>query len=255
MGLHQDNKPLGQYLSVSYGSIVLKSDKPDEGFETITLIDKETQEPFEKYIKRFASLDGRIKDIEWYDRDWNKKRFMGMKIHVKDGGEHFYLDLMYGTRPFNAFMHLMDSIDYDKTVEFVAFKDRASDNTVFLVKQDGAVIQWNYTKNDPGDCPPATKNRLGKWNFDDQEEWLHDRLMNHVIPTVKSLNEFDEPEREYTGTQEDADTIAERAAIESEKAFNPPRRNALNDPRNPLNQGPDETQDMPDYVKNSMEAQ
>lgn len=46
----------------------------------------------------------------------------------------------------------------------------------------------------------------------------------------------------------DYDARQERAAIESEKAFNPRRYDPNDDPANPLNQGPDETQDVPEGI-------
>lgn len=53
-------------------------------------------------------------------------------------------------------------------------------------------------------------------------------------------------ERAYSGEEDDYDTRQERAAIESEKAFNPRRYDPNDDPANPLNQGPDELQDVPE---------
>ncbi len=259
MALHEQRANDGLFLSIKRGALCLESKEPKEGYE---LVEGEVDgQPYTKYIKKFAALDGRISKVEWYERDSTYGKFRGIKLHIKDQGEHYSIDLPLASRPYDYFTKVAENIDYERPVEIVAWTDKKRDVTVgghlptaFAIKQDDKFVQWKYTREDMGDCPEAKQTRTGKWNFDDQRDWLLERIIDVVIPHVEKVNAFLEPEPEYSGVEQDADTIAERAAIESEKAFNPPRRTGI-DKNDPLHKGPDETQDMPDYVKNSLEAE
>ena len=206
--LHEQRNGTGLFLSVKHGALCLESKEPKEGYE---LIEGEVNgTPYSKYIKKYAGMDGRIAKIEWYEREGDYGTFRGLKIAIKDGGEHYYLDLPFEKRPYDYFTKVAENIDYSKPVEIVAWPDRKHDRqTAFAIKQDGKFIQWKYTKEDMGECPEAKQLRTGKWSFDKQREWLLDRIINVVIPNVDALNVFDEVEPEYTGSDEFApDTTA-----------------------------------------------
>ena len=81
-------------------------------------------------------------------------------------------------------MKLAENIDFSQPVEFSAWQDTKTDKTAFNVKQGGKSVPQKYTQDDPGDCPPPVQSKLGKWNFDAQEEFLFDRMENVVIPMV-----------------------------------------------------------------------
>jgi hypothetical protein len=212
MGLHEKRESSGNFLLVKHHSLVLESKEPKEGYEEIhpqNPQDKKEDGTFgtvTKYIKRFASVDGMVKRIEWYDSgDKYEDRFMSVRIHITDNGEYFQLELPFNSRPYDSFTKLMENIDFTKPVEFSVWYDKRQDKTAFAVRQAGIPVKWKYTRDDMGDCPVPTQNTLGKWNFDTQKEWLHSRLINVVIPQVDALNAFDEPQDEYD---------EERAAIQ-----------------------------------------
>lgn len=199
--LHEQRQNDGLYLGVKHGALCLESKEPKEGYE---LIEGEVDgEPYSKYIKKFAGVDGRITKIEWYERSGNYGTFRGLKVRLKDKGEIYTIDLPFEKRPYDYFTKVADNIDFSQPVEIVAWPDREKPKqTVFAIKQDGKFIQWRYTKEDMGDCPPAKQLRTGKWSFDAQREWLLDNIINNIIPKVDALNEFDEPEDEYPEEEE-----------------------------------------------------
>lgn len=236
--LYEQRQNDGLFLSVKHGALCLESKEPKEGYE---FIEGEVDgEPYAKYIKRFAGMDGIITKIEWYERSGTYGTFRGLKIVVKDKGEVYLLDLPYEKRHYDYFTKVAENIDYSKPVEIVTWPDREKPKqTVFAIKQDGKFIQWKYTKDNMGDCPPAKQLRSGKWNFDDQRDWLLENLINVVIPRVNALHEFDEPQPEYTGDDE-----AERAAIAEEprtlkEVILEKARAVGSDPNDPLNAPPD----------------
>lgn len=193
MGLENNNNGEGMNLVyVKHGGLVLESDEPREGYEKKDDIKNPTTgEMITKYIQKYSALTGRITNIRWYDtKDEYTFRFQGLKIIVDDGDVAYTLDLPYGKRSYDNFTKMAENIDYKQPITFIAFPDKEDpQTTVFTAKQDGNVVRQKYTKNDPGDCPPATENkRTGKWNFDAQRDWLLDRIHEVVIPCVQELN-------------------------------------------------------------------
>lgn len=252
--LHEKRVTEGNFLLIKHHSLVLESKEPREGYEPIVVTNpkkkNEDGTPFTltKYIKRYEAVDGMIKRIEWYDsKDAYATRFMGLKIHLTDKGEYFQIDLPYNSRPYDAFTKLAENIDYAKPVEFSVWHNRRDDNTAFAVRQDEIPIKWKYVKDDMGECPNAVQDELGNWDFKAQRIWLRNQMLTVVIPHVDAINAFDEPEPEYSGTDaENEDDRSERAAIESEAAFNPPSKGKAKA------KGADEPPEMPPMDTNAI---
>lgn len=214
--LHEQRQNDGLFLSVKHGGLCLESKEPREGYE---LVEGEVNgTPYSKYIKKFAGLDGIITKIEWYERAGDYGTFRGLKLRIVDGDETYFLDLPFEKRPYDYFTKVAENIDYSKPVEIVAWPDRQHEKqTAFAIKQDGTFIKWKYTKDDMGDCPPAKQTRTGKWNFDDQRDWLLDRLLTVVVPQVDELHAEVIPE--YSGDEERApEQGAEPEMVESARA-------------------------------------
>lgn len=234
--LHEKRVTDGNFLVVKHHSLVFESKEPKDGYDAVEVKNPKTGEFITKYIKRFEAVDGMIKRIEWYDsKDAYATRYMGIKIHITDKGQYFQLDLPYNSRPYDSFTKLAENIDYEKPVEFSVWHDKKQDSTAFAVRQDGVPVKWKYTRDNMGECPQAEQDELGKWDFKAQRLWLRSQMLNVVIPHVEALNQFDEPEPEYSGVDEDA--IEERKAIQSIAPED--------DPDNPLNAPPDITQEPP----------
>lgn len=234
MALREHRQNDGLYLSIKHGALCLESQEEKEGYEHIE--GEVDGEPYSKYIKKFASLDGLITKIQWYERPGTRNTFRGIQIFVKDAGEHYVVDLPFEKRPYDYFTKVAENIDYSQPVEFVAWADKKGKPspsgklpTAFAIKQDGKFVQWKYSKNvydekgtliedNMGECPEATQNALTKkWNFDAQREWLLNRIINVVAPHVDALNAFNEPEPEYSGVDDE-----EREAIMHERPMEDP---------------------------------
>lgn len=227
MALHETTESTGQFLVIKHGGICLESKEPKEGYDQITVHNPKTGQDQPKWIKRFKAVDGKVKRIEWYNRETDFGTFMGVKIHLRDKGEYYQLDLPFNTRAFDSFSKLVENIDFTQPVEFSAWFDKEG-HTAFCVRQDGGTVKWKYTKDNMGDCPEPKKSKLGKWNFDEQREWLVDRIVNVVIPHVDELNKFDEPEPEYT--DEPRRLKAATAFYENEPPMPPMNVNDMDEP-------------------------
>lgn len=194
MGLNKSNGSSGgNILHVKRGAICLESSEAKEGYERVE--GDVDGNPYEKWVLKNGSVDGMITGTYWYDTgDEQPTRYQGLKVHIDDGDEQYMLDLPFGKGPYDNFTKFAENIDFEQTVEFVAFpdKDRPT-STVLAAKQDGKIIRQKYTKNNLGDCPPAVENkRTGKWNFDEQRDWLLDNLVTRGIVTMPATEEEEE---------------------------------------------------------------
>src|ERR1044072_1991839 len=148
MGLHEKTISNANVLSLNHGAICLESKEPVEGYEEVIVDDISktnldgSHPQVTKYVKRFAALDGKINRIEWYDRQDGNVRYLGAKLHVRDGGQHFQIDLPFGKPHFDYFTKVMDNIDFSQKVEFNAWRDKKDPRrTSFVIKQNGDYVQ------------------------------------------------------------------------------------------------------------------
>lgn len=199
----------GKFLSIKHGAICLESKEPKEGYELIEGVTP-SGEPYSKYIRKFKGVRGLIVKIEWYSREYNGDTFKGLHLTIKDGGERCILDLPFERRHYDYFTKIAENIDYSKPVTFETWPDTKNAKpgkpvpTAFVCIQDDKYVQWKYARGNMGDCPEPVQRASGKWNFDDQRDWLLDRMLKYVIPHVEELHAFSEPEDEYEDEKGDA---------------------------------------------------
>lgn len=206
MALIEQSEQSFPFLYVLRGGLCLKSKEPKEGYEKVE--GEVDGRPYVNYIRKFHAVTGRITNVEWSVREVEDRTYRDLKITINDKGEIYILCLPFAKRAFDYFTKVAENIDYEQPVEFSAWQDKQDERvTAFACKQNGAFVQWRYTKDNPGDCPPPKQSALTKkWNFDDQREWLLDRILNVVIPHVAKINEFTEPLDEYN--EDDAEAVA-----------------------------------------------
>lgn len=189
------------FLNVKHSSICEESKTERAGFQPIEVTNPRTREAITKYVKVYNGVEALVTKIEWYSRDFEDTTFRGWKIHLDAAGTPAILDLPFGSRAAKRFMKLAENIDFTRPVEFRAWHDAKTDSTAFFVGQDGRSIPQAYTMENPGDCPAPVKNRLGKWNFDAQDEYLYNQMVDVVIPRVEAAgNVMPEGERAEAAT-------------------------------------------------------
>lgn len=189
-----EERDRGTRLFAKYFSICEVAKKPREGFEEIEVDNPQTGESVKKYIKRYEKVIGRIVNLEWRDtRDRYEQQYLSWIITLDDGeGMKATLTLDFNSRPSHRFMNLAENLDFTKPVEFSAWRDISgkAPSIAFAVKQNGVKVDQLYSKDNPGERPAGIK-KLGKWNFDDQMIWLHERMMHVVIPKLRASVEME----------------------------------------------------------------
>lgn len=172
------------YLVVKHHSICEESKTPKDGFEEVEVFNPKTKETITKYIDKWGSVTGFVNNIEQYDTgDSYSTRFQGIKINIDD---EVILDLPQKTPAYDTFCKVGENIDWNKEVTFSAYHNKKKDRTAFSVKQDGESVEWRYTIDNPGDCPPWEKDEDGEWDSKKQRAFLKQRITDVVIPAVKS---------------------------------------------------------------------
>lgn len=203
-GLVEKTETRAVFLQVKHGSLCQESKVPREGFEPIEVQNPRTYETFTKYVKRYSAVEAFIDKIEWKDTgDKYETQFMSWLIYLNADESKCVLELPFNSRPSTRFMKLAENIDFTKPVEFRVWHDTREDKTAFFVGQGqdasgkSTAVPQKYTRDQPGNCPEPTKNRLGKWNYDAQTEFLHEQMMNVVRPKVEAAlakREFQSPQ-------------------------------------------------------------
>lgn len=209
MGLHKESSGGGRSgkLYVKRGAILRESDTELPGYELVS--GEVDGVPYSKYIERHGGVDGMITDIRWYDTgEEYENRYQGIHVEISDDDDMHVLELPFASRPYDSFVKFAENIDFSKPIEFRAWPDKKENSTGFRAVQDGETVRQKYTKQyvidnagEPGACPVGVENkRTGKWNFDDQRDWLLDNLLENVVPKISrttsstdSAVEHDEP--------------------------------------------------------------
>lgn len=190
MALHDKGQGTGIFLKVYDRSIAEVFAEPQEGTKPLEVMNPETKEKVIKHVRKYGGVSGYINHVEFYNRVWNGKRFMGYKILLSDGEFECWLDLKYKSGPWRSFCKVAPNIDFSKPVYISAWAGKKQDGntqTAFCIRQPdptGDVVKQRYTKENPGDCPQWEKNKLGEWNSDKESEWLVDMIETDIIAKV-----------------------------------------------------------------------
>lgn len=182
-GLVERSETNAVFLVIKHFSLCEESKTEKSGFSPIKVTNPRTGDTTEKFIKRYKGVEAFVKKLEWRDVTYDDQHYMSWKLHLDADGTPCTLEIPFASIVSTRLMKVAENIDFSKPVEFSAWKS-ADDKTAFSVKQDGQNVPQKYTRADPGDCPEPVQNRMGKWNYDAQTDYLYDRMMNVVIPKV-----------------------------------------------------------------------
>lgn len=194
-GFQEKSENHGKYFVIKHSTICEESNKEKPGFEMIVVTNPQTEQPVTKFIKRYQAIEAMVTKIEWRDtEDKYEQRYTSWKIYLDADGEKGVLEIAFRSRASDRFMKLAENIDFARPVEFRVWHDQKNDSAAFFVGQregegdeKSVSVPQKYTRNNPGECPPPVQRLGGKWNFDDQTEFLHERMMNVVIPRVAAV--------------------------------------------------------------------
>ena len=193
------------YLVVKHHSLCEESKTPKEGFEPVEVFNPKTKETSTKYIDKWGAVTGFVTKLDVYDtKDTYPTRFQGFKIFIDD---EVVLDLPQKTAAYDAFCKSCENIDYTKQVTFSAYHNRSKDRTGFSIKQGGESVEWNYTKDNMGDCPAWEIDEDGEPDTRKQRAFLKARVVDVAVPLIDAAQ-----------AARSGDTSTEEAPVEEAKA-------------------------------------
>lgn len=195
LGLQEKSGGNKIFLAIKHDCICQESKIEREGFEPVKVTNPQTEEESIKFIKRYGGVVALINKIEWRDTgDKYDQRYTSWRIHLDMGDRGAVLELPFQSRHSSRFMKLAENIDYSKPVELRAWYDAKSKSTAFYVGQwksdddeKSVKVDQKYMMGQMGDCPEAKERLGGKLDFSDQMEFLHERMMQVVIPKLDAL--------------------------------------------------------------------
>lgn len=162
---------------------------PVPGCEAVEVNNPSTGERVTKYGYKYNNLTAFAVKLEWYDTGTkHETQYIGFKLHMVDvSGEKFILDMPLEGPVLRKFMRIAPNLDFSKEISLTVFKGKGEGPvapTAIWFQQEGQTVMQAYTKDNPGGLPAAKQNRTGKWNFDDQNDWLIDKMNTETAPAV-----------------------------------------------------------------------
>lgn len=225
LGLQEKGGGSKVFLVIKHNCICQESKIEREGFEPVEVTNPETEEKSIKFIKRYGGVAALITKIEWRDTgDRYDRQYTSWRIHLDMGESAAVLEIPFHSRHSSRFMKLAENVDYTKPVEFRAWYDAKDKSTAFYVGQwendedeKSVSVPQKYTREHPDACPEPIQRLGGKWNFDDQMDFLHRRMMTVVIPHVDAISGNGDQQHHATQSEPQGESAAvSREALEGE---------------------------------------
>jgi len=183
-GLISEQKTNRIYLQILDGSLVQKSKIEKEGYEVFKSIDPKKKETHVSWIKRYNGIEAFIDSVEWYSSFLpDGTNLAGWKVFFNADGQNVSLQLPITSVAASRFMKLAENIDYSKPVTVKVWKD-PNERTAFLVSQDSQTVKQKYTKDNPNGLPEPKQRATGKWDYQDQMDFLVEVMNDVVIPRI-----------------------------------------------------------------------
>lgn len=196
-----NDRPRIVRLVVKHGALVQESREPLDGFTEIQVPNPETGEQVTKYIKRYSGVSGKIEKIEWYENEYQSKKFCGYRIImlVEDessptGEARVSIDMPVTpklSRVCNKFLKVAENINPEFPLELRVWVSK-DDELAIVFSQEGAALKHKYTKENPGDCPQPTYDAVDGWDFRAVNKFLRNRVDTVVIPKFSRAEEVKE---------------------------------------------------------------
>lgn len=219
MGLTRKAPSNAIFLTVKDFSLWQELKSPVEGCDSIEVTNPKTKEVIIKHGWKYADLEGKATKLEKYDRMHNGTRYFGFKLYLRDGEDKFILDMPYQSGFLRKFLKTAPAIDWDRPLSISVFKGRNKEKgnkeeLAVWFRQDGATVKPYFTKDHPGDMPPAVFDReLNEWDFRAQHRWLCARLTEVTMTEIAEAAAHTSAAAEPVEQPEEEDSIPPSAPL------------------------------------------
>lgn len=140
-------------------------------------------------VEEYASFSGLLVGIGFVDKAANPTHQIPasrqMILSFQCGAELYKIGLNSVSGYGRSIKLKLPMLDLTREFELVpSYKADTKDASCFI-NQFGVTIKQKWTRENPGDLPPAESAKLGGktvWDFSDQEKWLESYLLDTVGP-------------------------------------------------------------------------
>lgn len=181
-----------KFLNIKYGCLCEVSKTKVEGWAEQEIVDRDTGEITVKWIKVYKFVEGWVNKLEWYDREFKGKPYMGWKMHLEANGINYILDLPLNNSATKKVMMSARSIDFNIPLEVRAWTNREDGKLAVWLKQCDVSVPQFYKKGDMKECPePVEKLGIGgkkKWDWEATDTFLWREMQDHITPLIEECS-------------------------------------------------------------------
>jgi hypothetical protein len=162
------------FLNIVGGKITQRVNKDTEGAKE-RILAKGPKAGTPVYELEHDFVSGKIVHCEIKESDYGDQ----IELKLRDGDDFYVLTVNWDyARLRDAIVKRLPNIDVAKPVEISCFPDREDGQPAFFIRQDGEVVKYAFTRDNPNGLPEPTKKVVkGKeeWVWDEPENFLWDK--------------------------------------------------------------------------------
>tara|TARA_X000001382_G_scaffold22695_1_gene13780 strand:- start:257 stop:868 length:612 start_codon:yes stop_codon:yes gene_type:complete len=99
---------------------------------------------------------------------------------LDESEERYDLQIKISSQFFGQFIKRIPNLDLDSTVTFVLGKGKLDGKAFMYLQQNNTTVRSAHTKDNPNGMPPPIKRSNGKWNWDDNEDFLYGKAQEFI---------------------------------------------------------------------------
>ena len=174
MGLSNTSGGGKKYVTIVKGMWTLRVEEGTEGAQPreLTKGPNAGKTVFEKY---YNTLSGMLVGGSINQGQFGSDLCLVLEVE----GVEYTLQMPIPSDYFSSFAKCCASLDLDKEVVLGLGRDKQKDQPFMFIKQDGASVRSNYTKDEPNGMPQWEKKEvMGKttWSHEAQDDFLYNVL-------------------------------------------------------------------------------
>lgn len=152
--------------------------------------------------EEYAAFSGLLVGIGFVDKKgFEGREYRQMVLTFQSGSEIYKIGLDTRNGYARSIKMKLPNVDLTREFELVpTYKAETKDASCFA-NQDGIAIKQKWTRDNPGDLPPAESAKLGGktvWDFSAQEQWLEKYLLDNIGP-IAAANLVKPPSGQSSG--------------------------------------------------------
>lgn len=171
MGLNKEQDRGVKYLSIFDGKLVERSKIEKEGFEQLTVTNKNGT--FTAFVCEYDSLEGEVVSLDYVVNEYEGQKIQKWNIGVYDV-DNFVLSIDANGSLTRDLMKILPNVNFDWPSKIQVIKDRETKKPKLLISQNGVYLKHAFTKDSQNGLPQPVITKKGDLDFTSQNDFLHE---------------------------------------------------------------------------------